>query len=528
MLGEPLRHGARALLDAMDLELGGFGRAPKFPHATALEFLLDRLAPATGSVAGAPEQDDTGTLRRALTTSLDAMANGGMYDQLAGGFFRYSVDDHWSIPHFEKMLYDNALLMPLYARAGVEFDNERWRQVARETAQWAIRDMQLEDGAFCASLDADSEGEEGRFYVFTEDEFDNALEAATRPLARRVFGIDDQANFEGRHHLQRRHSPRDAGKTLGLDPIEAQARIEEARLALLRHRASRVAPERDDKCLTAWNALMIKALARTGRLLGREDFIDSATRALEFLHAHHTHGPRLFATSRHRRAHLDAYLDDYVYLADAILELLQCRWRGDDFRWCLSIADHVLEHFADPDRGGLYFTSDDHERLLHRPISGADESIPSGNGVACRVFRELARLTGNSRYHDAAQAIIGDFLAPMTQFPAAHGALLGAWQQILHGPVQVLVAGDAEITRDWGARLAQEFRGKVRFYPIADQPAPALPPLAGAGKFAATTAWVCGDSHCLPPVESYEELRNTLVAAPEGVEWRASFNREKT
>ncbi|HUL83267.1 MAG TPA: thioredoxin domain-containing protein, partial [Gammaproteobacteria bacterium] len=336
----PLDEAVARLARSFDREHGGFGGAPKFPHSTGLELLLEeaqRLGPRRPRAAGAGEGLDGEQVLQMVTHTLDRMAFGGLYDQLGGGFFRYSVDREWSIPHFEKMLYDNAALLALYADVFAATTAPLYARIASETADWVIRDMQSPDGGFYGTLDADSEHEEGKFYVWTPAELDSLLLRDESRLAQRVLGLANAdgtptaPNFEHQFwHLHVAAPPDRAAAELGLDTSGAFPLFQSARAKLLAARAQRVWPGRDDKILVSWNGLMIRGLARGARHLGRPELAAAATRAVDFIRAELWSEGRLKATYRDGRARFAAYLDDYALLADGLLELLQCRWRGAD------------------------------------------------------------------------------------------------------------------------------------------------------------------------------------------------------
>ena len=320
---------------------GGFGRAPKFPHPTSLERLLRHWAATRDG--GQPDE-------RALhlaTFTLERMALGGVYDQLGGGFCRYSVDDQWMIPHFEKMLYDNGPLLALYAQAYAATGDPLFARVADETAAWVMREMQAPEGGYYSTLDADSEGEEGRFYVWTPAEVRDLLGADYDLFARR-YGLDREPNFEGHHHLHVFATAADLARESSTSEADVLRRLDAARATLLAARARRVRPGRDEKILTAWNGLMIRGMAIAARHLGRPEYALSAERALDFIRATLWRDGRLLATCKDGRAHLNAYLDDYVFLIDAILELLQVRWRdaAGGLRLTLAADDNFLPLLA--------------------------------------------------------------------------------------------------------------------------------------------------------------------------------------
>jgi len=352
----------QALLDMLranfDARFGGFGAAPKFPHPTDLELCLRK-----------------GEREMTLTT-LTRMCEGGIYDQLGGGFCRYSVDAHWMIPHFEKMLYDNGPLLGLLADAWLVSGEDLYARCAAETAGWMMREMQSPQGGYYSSLDADSEGEEGKFYVWDRDEVQRLLTPQEYAATAAHFGLDQPPNFENRHwHLQIAR------------PGQA------AKQKLFEAREKRVRPGRDEKVLVSWNALAIRGMARAGRAFGRPEWIASARRALEFIRVTMGRNGRLLATYKDGRAHLNAYLDDYALLIAALLELMQDKFSTADLQWATALADVLLEQFEDPADGGFYFTGRDHERLIHRPKPGHDHATPSGNAVAAWALGRLAAIS---------------------------------------------------------------------------------------------------------------------------------------
>ena len=400
---------------------GGFGQAHKFPHPTTIERLLRHWADSAQR-----GQPDAEALHMA-SFSLHAMATGGIYDQLGGGFCRYSVDDYWMIPHFEKMLYDNGQLLALYADAAVATGDVLFRRIAIETAEWTMREMQSPEGGYYSALDADVEGEEGKFYVWTPDAVRTLLTADEYNLFAPVYGLDRPPNFES--HAWNLHvfrAPQSMAEKLGLDADQAVALLTNARTKLLAARAARMPPGRDDKVLASWNGLMIKGMARAGRLLGRADFVDSAVRAFDFIRAQMWKDDRLLASYKDGRAHLNAYLDDYAFLLDAGLELLQARRRDGDVEFLIELADTLLDHFEDKTGGGFFFTSDDHEQLIHRPKPASDEAIPSGNGVAAQVLLRLSHLLGSTHYLDAAHRTLLSLWRDIERAPAYHNSLLVA------------------------------------------------------------------------------------------------------
>ncbi len=499
----PLDSARQLLEQSFDARDGGFGSAPKFPHPTNIERLLRHWAGGR-SRAGAAD-------RRALhmaVFSLEKMAHGGMFDQLGGGFCRYSVDDHWMIPHFEKMLYDNGLLLALYAEAYAATGNALFERTCRRTADWVMRDMQSPAGGYYSSLDADSEGEEGKFYVWTADEVRSLLGDDYALFARR-FGLDREANFEGRWHLHVFHGVDELAAEFSRPPEQIRDCLQRAADILLQAREQRVHPGRDDKILTSWNALMIRGMAVAARLLDEPGWLASAQRALDFIRATLWRDGRLLATCKDGRAHLNAYLDDHVYLIDAILELLQARWRDGDLAFAIELADLVLERFQDPD-GGFFFTSDDHEQLIQRPRPDHDDAMPSGNGIAARVLGRLGHLLGETRYLEAAQQTLKSCWSGIESMPHGHTSLLVALEESLFPFQTVIMRGPETTLGDWHAALARDY-APARLLLAIPATAAALPgQLALRAARDAAVAYLCSGTSCSEPVYRLDELKELL------------------
>lgn len=497
----PLEGARRQLAGSFDAERGGFGSAPKFPHPTNLELLFRHWA-ATAD-AGEP---DAQALHMARFT-LERMVRGGMNDQLAGGFCRYSVDDHWMIPHFEKMLYDNGPLLTLCCDAWQITGERVFREAAAATADWAMAEMQSPEGGFYSSLDADSEGEEGRFYVWDKQAIAELLTPQELALVTPVFGLDRPPNFEGRWHLHQYRTPEDVAAAQGLDAPEAAALLASARVKLLAARAKRVRPGRDEKVLTSWNALMIKGMARAARTLDRPDLLDAAERALGFLHTKLWRDGRLLATYKDGRAHLNAYLDDHALLLDALLELFQVRWRRADLDWALALAELLLAQFFDAGEGGFFFTAADHEALITRPKPLGDESIPSGNGVAAHALQRLGHLLGEPRYLDAAAATLRFAAEPMRRVPYAHASLLAALDEYHTPPETIVIRAEEPELGTWQAAAQQGYRPRRVVLAIPGTAA-GLPGNLGAMApgGGGALAYRCRGTHCEPPVTSLTAL----------------------
>jgi hypothetical protein len=511
----PLRNGRRQVEASFDREQGGFGGAPKFPAPTTIERLLRDWHATSGET-----EPDLQALYMA-TLTLMRMAEGGLYDQLAGGFCRYSVDASWMIPHFEKMLYDNGALLAVYAQAAVATGDGFFARIAGETADWMIRDLQAADGGFGSSFDADSEGHEGRFYVWQRDEVRAALPPDDYPLFAARFGLDREPNFEGRDwHLHACRPLPDIAAEAGLPLADVERRIDAARDALRLRRNRRIWPARDDKALTSWNALAIRGLARAARALRRPDLAAAATRALDFVRTTLWRDGRLLATARDGRAALPAYLDDHALLADAILELAQVRWRDGELDFAAQLLELLLARFEDREGGGLFFTADDHEALFHRSKGFADEATPSGNAVAAQVLLRMGYLLGEPRWLAAAGRTLQAAWPALEKFPHAHTSMLTALEEYLQPPQAVVLRGAAAGVARWHAELDRLYAPRRLLLAIPGE-ATGLPPgLADKrppGDAGAVIAYLCEGSQCSAPIDTLPELVRNLrlgVGAP--------------
>jgi hypothetical protein len=498
---EPLLAGVAELRDAFDAVHGGFGGAPKFPAPTTITRLLHHheLRLRGGEEA----------LRMALHT-LKQMAAGGIYDQLGGGFCRYSVDERWLIPHFEKMLYDNGLLLSVYADAWQLSHEAIFKKVVLETAGWLTREMQSPEGGFYSSLDADSEGAEGRFYLWTPDAARAALNPDEYALIARHFALDQPANFEGHWHLYLRQPLETIAAGAGLDPVRAAAILEGARGKLLRERDSRIRPGRDDKILTGWNALAVKGLVQAAIRFDRNDFSRSAEKAMGFIHGRLWRQGRLLVTHKDGRSRLNAYLDDYAYLLDAILSLLQQRWSDRWFAFAVQLADAAIDHFYDPDSHGFFFTSHDHEALIQRRKDYLDDATPAGNGVLVQSLAVLGYLIDESRYVDAAQRTLRAAWGVMTRAPSGCHALQLALADYLYPPRQIVLRGDAQAIDIWRRRLLECAGIRTRIYAIPEDARNLPASLARRTAQGAATAYLCEGFQCRAPYRDLDELIGVL------------------
>jgi uncharacterized protein YyaL (SSP411 family) len=464
---EPIERAVQELEAMFDGENGGFGAAPKFPHPDSIELLLRHFAETRAENS-----------RVMAEFTLTKMAEGGIYDQVGGGFARYSVDERWAIPHFEKMLYDNGWLLRLYAEAWAATRNPLFERVCLETAAWVLREMQSPQGGYYSSLDADSEGEEGKFYVWTGDEIRALLDPSEFGVAAAVWGLDRAPNFEGSHwHLVMARSVAEVARELDMNAGLAQTHLDSARRKLREAREQRVRPGRDEKVLTSWNALMIGGMARAARVFTRPEWLASARSALEFIRTTMWKDGKLLATSKDGRAHLDAYLDDHAFLLAALLEMLQADFRAEDLQWAMALGDKLLDEFHDREAGGFFFTSHDHEKLIHRPKPGPDNATPSGNGVAAWALTRLSFITGEMRFALPVAGTLGLFWPQIERHPSGFGSLLAALDELLVPPRTVIVSGPSSSLAEWRglprSRLRAHDHGALH-------PGRNLPPSRGA------------------------------------------------
>ena len=499
----PLQTCRAQLERSFDREWGGFGGAPKFPHAPLVQRALrDWHASARADVP------DLQALYMA-TLTLTRMAEGGLFDQLAGGFYRYSVDGQWAIPHFEKMLYDNALLLGTYADAACATGEPLFKQIAERTADWMLAELRAPGGAFYASLDADAAGVEGSFYVWDAAAVRQALSTEEYAVFASRHGLTLPPNFEGHaHHLI---------VTTGIDAIasehhrssaEVEALLASARPKLLTLRAQRERPECDDKILTSWNALAIRALATAARVLERDDLAVAATEALQFLRDQHWRDGRLLATSANGPARLDAYLDDYVFLVEAILELASVRFDAGELAFACDLIEVVLKVFADQKSGGFYFTAEDHETLISRPKSFGDEALPAGNGVAAVVLQRLGFLLGETRYLVAAEQTLRAAWAPMQEYPSGHASLLQALEELLYPPEIVILRGPTAVIDPWRRELSRRYAPRRIVLAVPADCAMNLPQaFADKPALPGGVAYVCRGSQCSAPLTTLTALR---------------------
>jgi uncharacterized protein len=503
-----LEEAIATLLGRADPTNGGFGGAPKFPPASSLELLMGR-----------------GEGLEHVERTLDAMLAGGIYDQLGGGFARYAVDSAWLVPHFEKMLYDNGLLARAYLHGWQVLGHERYRRVCDETLDWMLREMRGPEGGFYSAYDADSEGEEGKFYVWTPDEVRAALAGPTavdltgdigglgrpqaggggkgRPRVEEIlayYGVTETGNFEGKNIL---HLADGAA-------APAPAGLDAARAALLAVRAERVPPGLDDKRLTSWNALAIAALAEAGAVLGRDDYLEAAAACAEFvLGTMRDDDGRLLRTYKDGRAHLNAYLEDHAFVVEALLVLYEASFDPRWFAAARELAETMIERFGDPERGGFFSTSADHETLIARRKEVGDHPIPAGNSAAALGLLRLAALSGEARYAERARGVLALFGDPAIDHPDSFAHFLRALDFDHSSTREVALVGGDLGTLEGVVRAA--FRPNVV---VAAGPAGATePPLLDARTEIGgePAAYVCEGFACNLPVTDPAALEKELA-----------------
>jgi uncharacterized protein YyaL (SSP411 family) len=501
---------------------GGFSGAPKFPHPAIVEFALKHWQHTRKNL-----QNDPRILHCAIYT-LEKMANGGIFDHLAGGFCRYSTDELWMIPHFEKMLYDNGPLLSLYSQAWKINLNPLFFDTASETADWVQREMQSAEGGYYSAQDADSEGSEGKFFVWSQNEINAILEEASQNnditgeaigLFKKRFGFNLSENFEGLWHLHGYLSESSLSKNNNIPALELHRQFKLIRQAFFQQRKQRIHPDTDTKILCAWNGLMIHGMAVAGRLLENPQYTESAMRAAYYLKNHCWKNNQLFASIKDGKATLNAYIDDYAFLIYGLLELLQSQWDNELYSWTLQLADKLLSDFEDSNYGGFYFTSHQHEELIQRLKSFSDDAIPAGNAIAALVLNRLGYLSGKSHYIDAAKNCLKSAWSSINQAPISHCALLNALSEyltppgilIIRSPVANETSGPVDNEKNWQQLTQQYYLPDILVYTIPNDQTPHQT-LAEKGP-AETNSYIgypCNGFLCDKPIRTLSELKTYL------------------
>jgi uncharacterized protein YyaL (SSP411 family) len=501
---KPLQAAEAALERIFDHQHGGFGGAPKFPHPMDLRLLLRRW-----------RRNRREPLMNMVTLTLDRMAAGGIYDQLGGGFHRYSVDDRWLVPHFEKMLYDNALLSVAYVEAFQATGQAEYERIARETFDYVLRDMTSAEGGFYSTLDADSEGEEGKFYVWTPAEVEAVLGPERAKTFCRVYDVSDEGNFEGHSILNLPKTLEQSARILNREPGELAAELAGSRARLLEVRKGRVWPGLDDKVLVSWNGLMIDSLALASGVFNEPRYLQAARAAADFILGKMRRADgRLLHAWRSGQAKFDAYLDDYACLANALVTLYEASFEERWVNAAVELADTMLTAFDDQESGGFFYTAADHEQLISRQKDVQDSSVPSGNSMAATVLLRLGKLCGRTDYLTAAERTLKAFVALLEKHPGAAGQLLIALDFHLGPTPELIIVGPPAQT----ANVVREIRR--RYLPnriIAGRPGDGhSTALDGAfeGKTPVDgqpTLYVCENFACREPVIGEEAIAQEVA-----------------
>ncbi|HKQ77225.1 MAG TPA: thioredoxin domain-containing protein [Blastocatellia bacterium] len=498
-------HAANHLLRTLDPVYGGFGNKPKFPPSMSLQFLLRHYH----------RTKEAGALN-AVELTLKKMASGGMYDQLGGGFHRYSVDERWLVPHFEKMLYDNALLSRVYAEAFLATGDEFYKRIAVETLDYVAREMTDRNGGFYSTQDADSEGEEGKFFVWTPEEVVELLGAEDARLFNRYFDVSEMGNFEGHSIL---HIDEDIDVIARLMRVSRERLIEaveRGKRILFEAREERVKPYRDEKILTAWNGLMMRSFAEASRAFDRDDYLQIAIRNADFLLTRLRRDGRLLRAHKDGESKLNAYLEDYAYLIDGLLSLYEASFDLNWFVEARALTEKMVAEFWDAEAGGFFFTSADHETLITRTKDFYDNATPAGNSAAAGALARLSLLTGENHYREMAETIIRLMKPTMTRAPGAFGHLLSALDLLLASPYEIAVVGapDAEETRAMVNVIFKRYLPNkvVAFAPEADSTASrTIKLLDGRDRIdGQSAAYVCRNFYCETPLTSAAGLEEAL------------------
>jgi hypothetical protein len=526
-----LKEAIGRLAAAFDGTAGGFGGAPKFPHPMSLDFLLHQhlrradeeakspgwhpLNPGRPPRPDRPRDSELGMVE----FTLEKMANGGIYDQIGGGFHRYSVDDRWLVPHFEKMLYDNALLSRAYLHAYQITGEPFYRRVVEETLDYVQREMLSQEGGFYSTQDADSEGEEGKFYLWTPAEVKAALGERDGAFFCAFYDVTEGGNFEHKNILHVEHSIKEICQSLKISDQTLKQALARGRKKLYDVRAKRVWPGLDNKILTGWNGLMLRSFAEVARVLSRDDYRASAERTADFLLGTMNSGGRLLRSYRDGQAKLKGYLEDYANLALALLELYQTTHDARWFSAARQLADQMIALFWDDADGGFFSTGKDHEELVGRPKELMDNATPSGNSSAAGLLLRLAAYTGEDGYRARAETILRPLAPAMAEHPSALSQMLIALDFLIGPAYEVAIIGDpaAADTRALLDALHQQFRPNLVLAVARpdDSAASTIVPLLQERpqRNGAATAYVCQNFACKEPVTTPEALAAQLRLA---------------
>ena len=496
-----LDQAASGLMQIADMTNGGFGTAPKFPNSANISFML-----------AYSRRSKNPAFRKFALKTLDRMARGGIFDQVGGGFHRYSTDAMWLVPHFEKMLYDNALIPVNYAEAYQITGQRIYLETLQKTLDYVLREMRSAQGGFFSAQDADSESEEGRFYVWTKPEIRNIL-GSDADLFCLYYNVTDGGNWEGKTILYNNMALSTAAFQCGVAEDEARDTLNRCSKKLLKVRQNRTHPGLDDKILVSWNALMITGLVRGYRVTDDVRYIDAALDATEFITGSMMHGARLYRVYRDGAPKIYGYLDDYAYFASALLDIFEARPDAKHLRLATDLADYVLDHFWDETAGGFFMNEDGHETLIVRPRSNYDLSLPSGNSVAAGILLRIYRITGNSRYMQACKRIVESNCIAAAQNPFAFGHLLNVIMAYVQKPTEITIL---DANGHTGSSITKRYLPEAMIVTVSSQAQldklDSLPFFAGKKFEDSTVSFVCRDSVCSPPMRSVEELDARLAS----------------
>jgi uncharacterized protein len=499
--GLPLR-AAQALMAHVDLREGGLGDAPKFPHTQAFQLLL-RQSHRAGQEP----------FRAAAVLAGEKMGRGGVYDQIGGGFHRYAVDAAWRVPHFEKMLYDNAQLPRLYIELWQATGSPYFRTIAEETLRYLLRDMRHSEGGFFAATDADSEGVEGKYFVWSKPEVDALLPPEQSALVCRFWDVTDGGNFEGQNIPHVTVSMAQAAALAQVLPEQAETAIAQARVTLLAARSQRVPPQRDEKILTAWNGLTISALAAAGAAFSAPEFVRAATTCADFLFEKMYAGDRLLHGWAAGMAKGDAFLDDHAFLANACIDLFEATGHLLHLSRASQLLDALEARFHDPTGGAYFFTPNDGERLLTRTKPGADGAVPAGNAVAALALLRMHYLGGDPRHLERAEEVLRLYHPAAAKNPFGFATYLEALELYAHGPTEIVLVGELDSPSGqalWQVVGQAYVPGRLVVPVRPDPPAWLKPAEARPALGGRPTAYVCRQFTCAPPVTTPEALRELL------------------
>ena len=474
------------LLASMDKVHGGFGSAPKFPHINNLEFLIKTL-----------KKQDKDVLD-AINLTLSRMCCSGIFDHLKGGFFRYSVDELWMIPHFEKMLYDNGPMVSILANAFRKTGNKMYLNKLSQTCDWLLAEMQSNDGGYYSTIDADSEGIEGKFYVWSDDDLKNILNKEEIDVFKKMFVVYDRPNFDGKYHL---HVTK-TNESYYLENIDIANKICKK---LLQKRDERIRPGTDKKVLVSWNALVIEGMINAYKVTENKDYLISARKSFDFIKNNMWQDDKLYACY-HDKAYFNAYLDDYAFLSRACLEILKIDWNNSYFDFLIKITDVLINDFQDKENGGFYFTSDNHEELIYRPKSYMDESLPSGNSIAIGALMELYELTGLTKYIEAVENAINSAHDSLNRSNSSHSSLLLVAPRTDSSKRLIIIRSEERNLSDNQNLINKLDTLNDNIYFITNNITLKVDGLSDKKPEGNFTAYICQNNICLEPISSIEKL----------------------